>query len=363
MPIQAIAETYRGKTDDELLLLADHPEQLTAEALAALTTELSSRRLSVSNAHNTPDNSPERYTNQAGRLDKPSTQLDVGPFIADVLRFYHANAWTFFKLSAPATLVTYLTITAAQNEARSIIRNVFPHTAAALSRPTLFLELGLVNLVKFLVVWLTTCLLFAATCSAVDHINSGLAPRFSDCFTETAHQLGRFIQLSALLLLLLVSFMAIALSLGLGLLSFAKLLHIHFQGFLLSWIGYGLAAAVMTVPARLNLAIPAVLLDDYPVGRSISLSHELTKGKLLILTALILKSLIGGYVGGMLPFWIRIWLWNLVPIPNWVAVVASLALVAAVEPPMFIGFALLYLRLGEKPTPVEAVPRTQFATG
>ena len=363
MPIQAIAETYRGKTDDELLLLADHPEQLTAEALSALTTELSSRRLGASNTYKAPDNIPERYTSQAGRLDKPSTQVDVGPFIADVLSLYHANAWTFIKLAASATLVTYLTITAVQSEARSITRNVFPHTAAALSRPTLFLELGLVNLVKFFVIWLTTCLLFAATCSAVDHINSGLAPRFSDCFTETAHQLGRFIQLSALLLLLLVSFMAIALSLGLGLLSFAKLLHIHFQGFLLSWIGYGLAVAVMALPARLSLAIPAVLLDDYPVGRSISLSHELTKGKLLILTALILKSLIGGYVGGMLPFWIRIWLWNLVQIPNWVAVVASLALVAAVEPPMFIGFALLYLRLGEKPTPVEAVPRTQFATG
>lgn len=121
--------------------------------------------------------------------------------------------------------------------------------------------------------------------------------------------------------------------------------------------------AANIVGTRFSLAMPAVLLDHYPVGRSILLSDALTEGKWLILTVLVLKYLIAGYIGGMLPFWIRIWLWNVIQLPEWCAVAGSIAAVAVIEPAMFAALALLYLRLTETATAPDSIPRTQFASG
>jgi hypothetical protein len=73
-------------------------------------------------------------------------------------------------------------------------------------------------------------------------------------------------------------------------------------------------------------------------------SDELTEGKWVTLAILLAKSLIGGYIAGMLPFWLAGWIWAYVQVPWQFLTVASIAAVTVVEPFMFVGFALLYIR-------------------
>jgi hypothetical protein len=108
-------------------------------------------------------------------------------------------------------------------------------------------------------------------------------------------------------------------------------------------VSFGIVGLVLLALSKFALAIPAVVFDDYGVGQAMFRSDKLTQGKWLILASLLAKSLIGGYIAAMFPFWLRAWIWAYVPIPGWVATVASIAGVIVVEPTMFIGFALLYL--------------------
>jgi hypothetical protein len=62
------------------------------------------------------------------------------------------------------------------------------------------------------------------------------------------------------------------------------------------------------------------------------------------LAILLAKSLIGGYIAGMFPFWLAGWIWAYVRVPWQFLTIASFAAVTVVEPFMFIGFALLYVR-------------------
>jgi hypothetical protein len=117
---------------------------------------------------------------------------------------------------------------------------------------------------------------------------------------------------------------------------------------LTTWIfSYGLACLALLVVSRFALAIPAVILDDYKAGPAIFRSDELTEKKWFILATLLSKSLIGGYVAGMIPYWLASWIPDNVSLPTWfpwLSTAASLSAVVVVEPTMFIGFALLYLK-------------------
>jgi len=363
MGAQIIAAVYRRKTNEELLELAAHREQLTAEASSALTAELTTRRLKSPKPANNELKPRQPRRDKTFDQERDSRHIEVRGFIGEVLRLYHSKSWIFIKLAAPATLVIYLTTTAAQSEVRALTRNVFSHSSASPYRASMALELGLINLARISIIWLVTCLLFAAICSAVDHIKSALVPTFSDCFAEVGHHLGRFVGVSSALLVLLVAFVTMSGFLSFGVFWFARRVQVHLPDLLFSSLMYGPTVAALVMGARFSLAMPAVLLDDYPIGRSILLSDRLTEGKWLILTVLVLKSLIGGYIGAILPFWIRSWLWGTIQLPHWCAVAGSIGAVAMIEPPMFIGFALLYLKVTEKSTTMGSVPRTQFASG
>jgi hypothetical protein len=102
--------------------------------------------------------------------------------------------------------------------------------------------------------------------------------------------------------------------------------------------------------SRLVLAVPAVVLDGIRPGQAVFLSDEITEGKWGILALLLSKWLIAGYLAGILPVCIRIWIWNYVRLPVWVATAASLAAVSAVEPTLFVGLALLYLEAKDPAT-------------
>jgi len=73
--------------------------------------------------------------------------------------------------------------------------------------------------------------------------------------------------------------------------------------------------------------------------------------------------LIGGYLAAVAPFWLASWILRDTPLPYgfpWILTVVSMGAVTVVEPTMFIGFALLYLRTSAMPSP-PSEPLTQLA--
>ena len=113
-------------------------------------------------------------------------------------------------------------------------------------------------------------------------------------------------------------------------------------------VSNALVGSALLVLSRFALAIPAVILDDCRVGQAMFRSEEVTQGKWLTLAALLAKSIVGGYVAAMCPFWLISLIRVTAPLPSWfpwILTVASIIGVTVVEPTMFVGFALLYLKM------------------
>jgi hypothetical protein len=346
MLIHDLAVAYQAKTDEELLQLVGSPEQLTPEAYAALRGELAKRRID-SAAHL---NAEEE--NGQTKLSQPrtsGTQLlresqSAGEFVGEVLRFYQGHFWLFVKLIAPAVIVGYVAVVMGRNEGQQIARHL-PRGLELLGHQTEILEIWFANFAGFFVSWMAFCFSFGAICSAVGQIASGAVPSASDCFAEVRGRIGSFLRLSTLLFSL--ALVAVA---GAGLLDDAVFWifhqrHAHPSFFIIRVVSFLFAGLTLLVLSRFGLALPALILDNCRVGQAMFRSDELTEGKWLILAILLAKSLVGGYVAGMSPFWLAGWIWAYVQLPLWFLTVASIAGVIAVEPFMFIGFALLYIKM------------------
>jgi hypothetical protein len=116
--------------------------------------------------------------------------------------------------------------------------------------------------------------------------------------------------------------------------------------------------------SRFALAVPALILDDCRVGQAMFRSDELTRGKWLTLAVLLAKSLTGSYVAAFWPFWLA----SLVRLSNpsppwfpWLLTGVSIIGVAAVEPTMFVGFALLYMKTTAQGSAPNRVLTSQLA--
>src|SRR5262249_46876048 len=133
----------------------------------------------------------------------------------------------------------------------------------------------------------------------------------------------------------------------------------HRMGSLSKTMGLGLL-----VLSRFALAVPAVILDDCRVGQAMFRSDELTQGRWLILSVLLAKSLIRSYVAAMCPFWLASLIHLNAPVPSWfrwILTVASMLGVTAIEPTVFVGFTLLYLKVSAQGPVPSKVPTTQLA--
>jgi hypothetical protein len=343
--MQELARTYQTKTDEELLQLAGSPEQLTPEAHATLESESAKRRID-SRAHL---NAQVENGQQLGQKRSSETSLllgsqSVGEFVGEVLCIYHGHFWLFVKLIAPAVVVGYIAILMGRNEGREVARHL-PRGLELLAHRTEILEIWFANFVGYLVSWMAFCFSFGAICSAVGQIAAGVVPSATDCFAEVRGRFGSFLGVSTLLFSL--ALVAVA---GAGLLDSAVfwVLHrgqVHPSFFIIRVVSFLFAGLALLVLSRFGLAPPAIMLDNCRVGQAMLRSDELTEGKWLVLAIFLAKSLVGGYVAGMLPFWLAGWFWAYVQLPLRFLTVASIAGVIVVEPFMFIGFALLYIKM------------------
>jgi hypothetical protein len=354
MHIEDLAKAYLTKTDEELLQLAMDSEQLTSAAQTALTNELARRQINVAErpkVFRDEGNQPrlERRADSAPLSSRDSHR--VSEFVKEVLRVYHDHFWLFVKLIAPAVIIGYIAVVIGRYEAREIARRI-PWGPQVLEHKTGMLEIFFVNQVEYLVMWLASCLSFGAICSAVRQIGEGAVPSLQDSFAAVRQRMGSFLRLSLLLYFLVLLAVAAASLLAMGVFWGARQRHANLSHFTIQLVAVTTIGLAVLVFSRFALAMPALILDNWGVGQSIFRSDELTERKWLILAVLLAKSLVGGYVAGMGPFWLASWILAGASLPSWfrwLLDTASVAAVIVVEPTMFIGFALLYLEMSALP--------------
>jgi hypothetical protein len=348
MQIEDFLKVYQAKSDEELIQLAVAPEQLTSEARVALQGELSRRRISVAEDPGASQNNGGEYDScktATGGLQEVEWQ-GVGDFVTEVLRTYHSHFWLYFQITAPAVIISTIGVISARNEVREILRRL-PRGVELLAHHTEILEIGLINYSAWFVSWIAFSFVFGAICIALEESVAGFTPSAWSSFVNIRERLSPFLRLSLLLLVLVVVTEGVSIVLGAGVFWILHRLQVHSTGFLIVAVSYGLAGVGLLIASRFFLAVPAVILDNYGVGRAMLRSDELTQGKWLALAALLAKSLIGGYVGGMCPFWLASFVRVSVPLPSWfpwILTIASIIGVTVVEPTMFVGLALLYLK-------------------
>ena len=273
MEPQDLAATYRSKTDEELLELAEHSSQLTPQALAALTSELSGRKLPAPSVRNADA--------QIDPIMGPSGSKDIGgvaEFLKDVLNVYHRHFWAFIQLTVPAVILGYLAVTVARTQVRAIGSHL-PHGVDVLShRFELLVEIPVINGIGYFISWMGFCFSYAAVCSAVNQIENGLVPSIADCIAAAGKRLTVFFRLCIGLFLLLM----ITVSLG-GLAEafiFWALSREHLRlGPVAIWLlTYLFFFGCALVLSRLSLAIPSVVLDGYTVAKALSAVDRLLPG-------------------------------------------------------------------------------------
>lgn len=337
--------TYQTKTDEELLQLAMYSEQLTPEAQAALASELASRRIDTASYVGIQQDGSQDSVQERRNSGAPA-QHRVTEFIADVLKVYHRHFWFFVKLTGPAVVAGYIAVIVGNNEGRRIASSL-PRGIGTLTHRTEILEIWFANFAGYLVSWMAFCFSFAAICSAMRQIGRDISPSFTGSFVAVRERMGAFVRLSMLLFLLVLVAVAASQMLSAFVLWLLNPRQHHLSHLTFQIIFFGFSGFAVLVVSRFGLSIPALVLDHYRVGQAMFLSDDLTKKKWITLAVLLAKSLVGSYLAGMCPFWLASWVRVSLQLPSWspwVLSATSIAAVTVVEPTMFIGFALLYLR-------------------
>jgi len=350
MQIQDFVKAYETKSDEELMQLAAAREQLTSEARLALKSELSRRQISIAEHSGASQNDGERHDSglvSASERLQLSERQGVGDFVAEVLRIYHSHFWLFFNITAPAVVISTIAIITGRYEGREIARHL-PRGLELLAHRTEMFEIWLADFSAWLVSWMAFSLAFGAICIALDETEAGFTPSAWHSIRNVRERLGPFLRISLLLFVLLLVAEAASVLLGSGVFWILHQLQVRPSRLAILVVSYVLVGPALLVLSRFALAIPAVILDDCRVGQAMFRSEELTEGKWLTLAALLAKSIIGGYVAAMCPFWLASLIRATTPLPSWfpwILTIASVIGVTMVEPTMFVGFALLYLKM------------------
>lgn len=351
MPSQDFTKVYLARTDEELLQLALDRAQLTPDARFALESELARRQINAEEHLQLQalqeDHAREWVHRPEPNAKAPSNDsLSVSQFVAEVLRVYYRQFRFFFNLTAPAVVVSTIAVIMARGEVREIARHL-PRGYELIGHKSHIFGIWLINLAAYFVSWMAFSFAFGGICAAVAEIGSGAVPSVRNCVRVVRKHLVKFLQLSLLLFFLAMVAMGAAGLLGLAFMWALRQGHVPLHGIIIWLISFGSVGLAFLIFSRFGLAMPAVILDDSRVAQAMFRSDELTRGKWLILAAILAKSLIGGYVAGVFPFWVVGWVWAYVHLPQWLLIIASIAGVTAVEPFMFIGFAVLYATMSK----------------
>lgn len=357
MQVQDFARAYRAKSDEELIQLAIAQDELTSEAQLALQSELFQRKINTTEESEAPQHDEGRH-NARHAIVKEGEWPGVGVFVGEVVRTYHDHFWLFFKITAPAVVISTIAIVAGRNEVSEIYGTILrgspltPYSAAELLKYRIELfEVYSITFAEFLISWMAFSFSYGAICIAVEEAGAGFVPSAWRSFSNLRERLGPILRTCLLLFfLVLVAFGTSTLLLERAIWASHRW-QMRSSAHVVTAASYAVTGLLLLVISRFALALPAVILDDYGVGKAMFRSDRLTQGKWLTLASLLAKSLVGGYVAGMFPFWLVSFVHINSPLPSllpWGLTLASVACVTVAEPPMFIGFALLYLKMSDQ---------------
>ena len=343
--IDQLSRTYQTKTDDEILILGSQVRDLTPEAHRALRDELARRGVEPPPAAEIVlDQRVEAAPRLGLAAQAHRAPLPVADFIAEVVRIHYGRFWLFFRLMTPAVLIGYLAFFFSRYEIREIERKL-PHGVGLAHHPIAIFQIGVLNYSRFLISWLGFSFAFVYISSAVRQWKQDEGLPSQPKSGEFRARWGKFLQLSLLLFLMFAVLQALALFVLIGVWALARWQNIHLGGLTTSLMPYVLSTLAICIFSRFALAIPVFLWEHTTIVRSIFRSGELTEGEWLNLAVFLVKSLVAGYVAGMLPYWLAGWFLAGRMVPWWfddALLIVSVAAVSAVEPMLFIGFAVLY---------------------
>ena len=270
-------------------------------------------------------------------------------FVKDVASLYHRNIWLFWKMLLPAAVFGYFVVFLATDRATDILSRLPRDAHLIRYHMAEILEAGLLRYGGYTADWLLYCFAFAGIVAAVDELQQGKQPAIEACFMAARERLSGFLGLS--LALWLVSLVAIAI--WMALLIFLVVVLGPNRLWSSPFIGMVIFLPIWVV-SRFGLAIPAFVLEKSSIRKAFFRSDELTKGCWTILAILLLESIGGSYLVYLLIHW----LFRQAAIhgvgPSWIANLGlplGLLIGFVLEPHMFIGFALLYVRRSSQPTP------------
>lgn len=358
MQTHDLVAVYRDKSDEELLTLAQESQQLTPEANAALKGELSRRRMSPAQKISAPEDKQESTQSASPEVRRLADSQTVTSFVAAVLSLYHKHFWLFVGIMAPAVLVGYIAVVSSGHAGREIARQL-PRGFGFADHFGQILEIWFLNLAGYLTSWMALSFSFGATCTALGETAVGRMPSVRGCFIHLRERIGSILGVSLLLFVLLLVALAAAGLLALSILWILRQVEYRPSIFAIQGFSFSCVTLALLIFSRLWLAVPAVVFDNCGMWQAIFRSDEVTEGKWGILAILLVKSVLGGYIAGKIPFWLMVQIWPYVQLPWWVPTVASIAAVTIIEPFMFIGFGLLYLQMSALPPVLvdQAVPR------
>jgi hypothetical protein len=272
------------------------------------------------------------------------------PFVHEVARLYHRNARLFLKILLPAACFGYVILFLLFQKADDILRTL-PRGPAILQYKGELLKQAALRICGLSLEWLLYCFAFAAMSVAVARLVSGDPVFAEDCFAPVRERMAVFLRVTAVLgALVAISFLCtLAVLVWAAIAWSAKHKSLSRQG----WSTFSLCvwALLLWGIARFGLAMPIIVLGRGTARGAFKKSYRLTASCSSILALLLLESIGGSYIAYLIPLWI--WraaylrgfasLWTL-----WVATILGLLAGLLLQPHALVGFALLYLRRGNR---------------
>lgn len=273
---------------------------------------------------------------------EPQLQSQPGLFLSEVHEVYQEQFRRWFGIMAPTSLLSACVLLLADERIRSINRSI--PRGQVLSHLGDVMVMGAVRYGSFSLSWLLGCFALAAVATVVNELDAENENENwrRDSYQHAREHLGSIIGIAIItfgLFLLGLVGMGFVESAAFKIFGAAHFLRYNYPFWLVSY------AVIASIVGWLGAAIPVILKTNIGVRAALKKSVEMSNGYELTLFFLVMESVMGGFlvwylVVHGLPYllpsaiahssWYG-WILNLV------AVLAS----AAVESPLFIGFALL----------------------
>lgn len=263
---------------------------------------------------------------------------------------YRQDFWLVLKLILPAALISFFITCLLADKMAELAHYVPSHLGNPIP-PFLLVEVGLFRMGGFLTTWIGYCFSFAAICVAVSKIKMGGSPVAAECFTAVRERFIPFLKISVLLFLVLILTSIVFVVVG----AFIQAQYVNKIISLPAWMAYQSGAFLFFVScvivSRFSLSHPSVILEGTNILSSLFRSDELTEGKWFGLALLVFEGTLAPFYLAQAVFWMLQSAGVLVPLPAWShsgVYYLVVALSIAMEPIMFIGFAIMYLEASQE---------------